>query len=168
MPPALSDSAPAETPSDTAALLSWLATRDAPCPVCGYNLRALPAPRCPECSAPLSLHVYSENASIGPWLVALGSYALAAGFDGVVTLMMLTVALILEPPPPSAWAFVGSIIAAFATLTLVCLISIFWLATRRRRFWRLPRRTQWIAAATVFAAVFLVHAAFGAFLSVTL
>ena len=38
-------------------LLAWLADRDVPCPLCGYNLRGLIALRCPECGHDLRLAV---------------------------------------------------------------------------------------------------------------
>jgi hypothetical protein len=147
-------------PSDTTALLAWLATRDIPCPVCGYNLRALPDPRCPECNAPLTLQVWSENAGTGPWLVALISFALAAGFDGVVSLLAVGEMALYAPnyrSDPAAWG----VLATFVALALVSGGAIWWLARHRRRFWRLPRQKQWIIAGGIFAAVGLIHATFG-------
>ena len=41
----------------TAALREFLATRDAACPCCGYNLRGLTGTRCPECNQELVLCV---------------------------------------------------------------------------------------------------------------
>ncbi len=72
------------------------------------------------------------------------------------------------PRPPHAWRVAGPILAGFAFLTLTCGGAILWLATRRRRFWRLPRRSQRLAAAAVFASVFLVHLCYGAFVFGTL
>ncbi len=39
-------------PADTPRLIEYLRTTDAPCPACGYNLRAIPQIRCPECGRP--------------------------------------------------------------------------------------------------------------------
>ena len=152
-----------QRPDDAAALLSWVAARDAPCPVCGYNVRGVPEPRCPECAAPLRLHVWSENAGIGPWLLAIVSFSLAAGFDGVVTMMLVSLCVI-DPPPPQAWAWAATLLISFTTLTALCLGGVTLLAARRRRFWRLPRRRQWTAALVTFGAVGAFHAAFGGFL----
>ena len=58
--------------SDERALLVWLEARDAPCPVCGYNLRGVASARCPECAAPLRLEVGSVQTRTGPWLLAMG------------------------------------------------------------------------------------------------
>ena len=42
------------------AVIVFLADRDAPCPGCGYNLRGLTAPVCPECTRPVSLQLASD------------------------------------------------------------------------------------------------------------
>ena len=36
-------------------LAGYLKGRDCPCPACGYNLRDLRSPACPECAAPLTI-----------------------------------------------------------------------------------------------------------------
>ncbi len=43
------------------ALREYLATRDVPCPSCGYNLRGVPASTCPECAMPLDLEIVKEG-----------------------------------------------------------------------------------------------------------
>lgn len=42
---------------ETELLLAFLCSRDAGCPRCGYNLRDLTRPVCPECEEPLKLSV---------------------------------------------------------------------------------------------------------------
>ncbi|MFZ4574758.1 MAG: hypothetical protein ACOYN0_10205, partial [Phycisphaerales bacterium] len=42
------------------AIIAFLANRDAPCPGCGYNLRGLTAPVCPECKRPVTLQLASD------------------------------------------------------------------------------------------------------------
>ncbi len=46
---------PADPPPGV--LAEFLATRDAPCPRCGYNLRGLSASRCPECNTEIQLGI---------------------------------------------------------------------------------------------------------------
>jgi hypothetical protein len=47
-----------EKPVDEVAhLLAYVRERDVPCPLCGYNLRDLTGPRCPECRHDLVLAV---------------------------------------------------------------------------------------------------------------
>lgn len=44
-------------PSDTELLAAYLTDRDVSCPTCGYSLRGLTHPRCPECGRGLSLRL---------------------------------------------------------------------------------------------------------------
>ncbi len=75
-----------QTPSDAAApldgLREYLATRDIPCPGCGYNLRGVQDPVCPECGGEVELSVTRAAGGRG-WLwllvLALGWVLLAAG-----------------------------------------------------------------------------------------
>lgn len=68
-------------------LLRFLADREAPCPVCRYNLRSITVPRCPECGVPLQLQVGAAGlrllllfAAFAPTLLILG----IAAFFGVM------------------------------------------------------------------------------------
>jgi hypothetical protein len=66
-------------------LLEFLQEHDAECPVCGYNVRALTRPICPECKQHLTLTVGAENLRMG-WLFA----AVAPGFfSGIAALFVL-------------------------------------------------------------------------------
>jgi hypothetical protein len=66
-------------------LLDFLREYDAPCPVCGYNVRALTRPVCPECKQELVLTVGAARLRLG-WLFA----AVAPGFfSGIAALFML-------------------------------------------------------------------------------
>lgn len=148
-----------------AALLSWLSVNDAPCPVCSYNLRGLKEPRCPECASPLHLSVGSSHFLTGPWVLAMVSFALAMGFDGVVLVLMTVggaVGTIAEgPPPPGVLWVMGTIYAGFLTLAGACGVGV-WLLLRRRRAWlsQTPRR-QWRVAGATFVGVGLLHLLYG-------
>lgn len=160
---------PSPTNPDAAALVAFVATRDALCPVCSYNLRGLGEPRCPECASPLHLQVGSENLRLGPWFTAILSAALALGFDSVVSVVMavgMTVAMVYDPP--KSWGQARPILTMFAGFLALALASgaaVWFLYRRRRAFTRLPRRRQWAWAAGVFAAAFLIHAIYGAVLT---
>jgi hypothetical protein len=66
-------------------LLEFLREHDAACPVCGYNLRALSRPICPECRHELVLTVGAAGVRIG-WLLA----AVAPGFfSGIAAFFVL-------------------------------------------------------------------------------
>ena len=148
--------------SDPSPLISFLAERDVACPVCRYNLRGLNRASCPECNAPLRLEVGSPSLVLGPFLVAVVSFSLGAGFDLVVGILMVTVALVFGQPGASA-TWIGPVVLGGTLLAagLACLGGILWLA-RRRVWWnRLGPRRQRTAAACVFAGVGLAHLALG-------
>src|SRR5262245_37722664 len=82
-------------------LVRWLVGRDAKCPVCGYNLRGLFEPRCPECGAGIELAVASPDSKFGWWVVAQVFLAMAMGFDAVVALLILMRAMASRPTTPA-------------------------------------------------------------------
>lgn len=138
-------------------LTAYLASNDAPCPVCSYNLRGLLVSTCPECNAPLSLGVTSENLSVGPWTLGVVSFAMGAGFDGVVA-TLITIMQIANPTPQ--WQ-VYALLGMFFTLALVCLAVVITLVRKRRRWAFKPRAVQWRWAIMCLSIVFLTHAAIG-------
>lgn len=153
--------------ADAAALISFVAIRDAACPVCNYNLRGLKEARCPECSARLHLQVGSENLKLGPWFLAVLSFALALGFDGVVSLIMgvaFTIATITERPTiGQVWPML-TVLASLVTLACISGAGVWMLVRRRRAFTRLRPSAQWRIAVGVFITVFVVHALSGVFI----
>lgn len=158
---------PAERPTnpDDRALLEFIYTRDVECPACGYNLRGLRTAVCPECSGRLYLSVGSENLALGPWAMALVSFALGAGFDGVVS-VVISIGLIFFPPSGAGVRQAGLLLLSFVIGAAACGIGIWWLVTRRKSVWgRMARRRQWLIAWLIFAAVAGAHAAFGLYLT---
>jgi 4-amino-4-deoxy-L-arabinose transferase-like glycosyltransferase len=70
--------------NDEQLLINYLADRDAPCPVCGYNLRGLQRADCPECGHHLVLGVgftrdgaITHPFAVAPLVIGLGTSALA-------------------------------------------------------------------------------------------
>ena len=146
-------------------LLSFLASHDAPCPVCSYNLRGLQTDSCPECGAHLHLQVGSENLRLGPWLLGIISLALGAGFDTVVAILITGVLIIFGTRSPADLRQALTFLAVFAALSISCGTGIL-ILIRRRRQWHLTGRTaQWRTAFAIFTVVFLVHAIVGALLA---
>lgn len=155
--------APDQTRDEAGAIVAWLADRDEPCPVCGYNLRGSPAASCAECGSPLSLTVASSRLKDGPWLLAFAAFVMALGFDAVTSLLMmipLAVSFFLGQgmPPPEFWIILSTMIV----LSVVSAGGAFVLI-RKRGAWRLMKRRR-AAAIAVFGGVGLFHLAAGAVL----
>ena len=64
---------------ESAELVRFLADRDVPCPLCGYNLRGLTMPRCPECGRELRLSIGLTEPYLRAWVV-LAAAVLVLGF----------------------------------------------------------------------------------------
>jgi hypothetical protein len=146
----------ATTPTNRAhaMLLDFLREHDAPCPVCGYNLRALTRPICPECGHELALTVGAPQLRLG-WLLA----AVAPGFFSGIAALFLLIPIVGRllfgdgrmSPVLNALDLFGWSSGLFAIL----------LARNRLRFIAQPRpRQRWYAL-----AIWLVHvAALGLFI----
>jgi hypothetical protein len=146
---------------DRRALLEWLAKHDDPCPICAYALRGVPEAKCPECGAQLRLSVASPNASTGAWALAVVSFSLALGFDGVVLFMGGVAALIDLITNGISWSGDAPQILLFASplivLALASATGLWWFFTRRRTWALLSRRRQWRLAVLVFLLVGAAH-----------
>jgi hypothetical protein len=139
-----------------AMLFEFLREHDAACPVCGYNLKTLTRPICPECGQELVLAVGAAQLRFG-WLLA----ALAPGFFSGIAAVFLLVPIVIvmmvgNGRPPLRIVAVdlfGWCSGIFAIL----------LAIKRYRFLVQPRAVQrWWAV-----GIWLVHvAALGLFLLV--
>lgn len=70
-------------------LLEFLRDHDAACPVCGYNVRALTRPICPECRQELTLTVGAAQLRLG-WLFV----AVAPGFFSGIAAFFLLVPIV--------------------------------------------------------------------------
>jgi hypothetical protein len=131
---------PTETPpDDTALLLTYLQTHDAPCPLCKYNLRNLSTPRCPECGRPLKLTVGLVEQNIRWFILLLISVLLPTGMGLIGWLAVLRTGLEIYNHAGSieVLALIGfqlSIFPAFAAIIL------------RRKFLRLNDNAQKVIA----------------------
>jgi hypothetical protein len=65
--------------SDEAFLIRYLAERDEPCPLCGYDLRALTSPRCPECGEALRAGVGLAQPQVMAWVALTAPLVASAG-----------------------------------------------------------------------------------------
>lgn len=128
-------------------LLAFLREHDAACPVCGYNVRALTRPICPECRHDLVLTVGAAQPPIG-WLFA----AVAPGFfSGIAALFMLVPIIGRAMLGDGVWMPLAIIVDLFGWCSGLFAII---LAAKRRRFLAQSRtRQRWLALTIWFIHV---------------
>ena len=127
-------------------LLEFLREHEAPCPLCGYNLKAITRPICPECGQELVLSVGAARLRLG-WLLAAVAPGFFSGIAAVFVLIPIVGRLIFGDGrmtwPLGALDLFGWCSGAFAIA----------LGVKRHRFLALPRSTQrWWAL-----GIWLVH-----------
>jgi len=149
----MGDSRAADT-SEQHLLLSYLRDRDVPCPACGYNLRDLTAPICPECRQDLTLSVGLRKPEF-LWFIVL----VTPGLFSIIAAGLLAVPLFgslaitgQSQAPWQIWAIDG--FGWCSGLTTLALIR--W----RFAFLRLGRVTQrtWALAAWLIHVLAFVAA----------
>jgi len=144
-PRSLADSAPpaappthALAPDEAHFLIGWLRERDVECPGCGYNLRNLTQPSCPECREPLRLVVSLEPTRFLTLVAAVAPSIFAGLFAGVLLFM-----IVIHPGAP--WqivtATVFGVISGLATLALLA---------GRQRYLKMSRAAQIGWATTIW------------------
>ena len=132
------------------------------CPVCRYNLRGLTTDACPECAVPIRLDIGSPSLQIGPFVLAIVSYALGAGFDLVVAIIFsMTTVITASVAAPATWIGPLILIGTLGGLGSLCLVGILAMVRRRSAWNRLPPRRQWTSAILTFVGVGLIHALVG-------
>jgi hypothetical protein len=115
--------------------VAYLMAHQAECPACGYNVHALPAPRCPECGRPLRVMVTVPGSGISvAWVVCMIVASLASGVG------LLVAMAILSDGFPREWHF-----ALVMVYYLLCLPGPLLLLFFRRLFLRLGL-FQWLIA----------------------
>ena len=137
-------------------LLDFLREHESPCPLCGYNLKALTRPICPECGQELMLTVGAARVRLG-WLMA----AVAPGFFSGIAAFFLLVPIVVPP-------MFGN---ARIPLTLIGTDLFGWcsgifaivLAAKRHRFLAQSRAAQgwwtlgiWLVHVAALGVVFMV------------
>jgi hypothetical protein len=123
--------------NDEEMLLAFVHERDAECPACGYNVRSLVSPRCPECGRELRLTIGTLEPYLKPWITLVVVLCAAAGLGLFCFLMLLK----------DGWPRLGNgrqlgFNMAFLFHMLTMPIAVLAVLTRRR-FMRLSRTTQW-------------------------
>jgi hypothetical protein len=133
---------PTSPNADAAVLIDWLRDRDIPCPLCGYNLRHLTTPRCPECGQELCLAVAAVEPFLKAWITLAASAAASAGIG-----ILLLLVILREGWPGGNHPFGDLGICLFLGMIPVAVI-IFRI---RRRLLKLNRSAQWVLAGTSIA-----------------
>ena len=140
-----------------AEILAFLRNRSVPCPRCGYDLRNIPAPQCPECGEPLILKIGSPKARFG-WLVLAMAPSCFSGVAACFVLIPVAATIGRNFPPGQGlpWPIVAADIFGFLSAGSLALVY------RRRHdiMARTPRR-QALFAVKVWGVHIL---AFGLFL----
>ncbi len=122
--------------SESELLKMLLDVRDIPCPVCGYNLRAITSTNCPECGAKLDLRVGSTDLKLGPWIAALLVVGLPLGFLAGAAIVGLTFGIVDN-------SLEDLTIAGELLIPVIIMAGILAMLIRRRRsIWRWPRWRQ--------------------------
>ncbi len=120
---------------DTGRLVEFLQDRDAPCPLCGYNLRNLTDDVCPECRQELRLTVGVHHVRFG-WFLATVTPSLFSGIAAVLMLILILAALVTGagPFPPA--------IDALELFGLASGVAALVLIVRRHQFVQLRPQVQ--------------------------
>lgn len=137
----------------------YLQDEHARCPVCEYDLFKTAGACCPECGSPIQLGVVSTHARPGPWLLAVISFALALGFDGVIVLLMFVPMIGQGVPAFSAAPQFWVLYLMMWMLTAVSATGLVIMLRSKRRWQTRRPKTQWRRAWAVFLSVGFGHAA---------
>ncbi|MHC4414571.1 MAG: hypothetical protein ACYS0G_04740 [Planctomycetota bacterium] len=131
VPPVMADT----KEGDTGRLVEFLQDRDAPCPLCSYNLRDLTDDVCPECRQKLRLTVGVHHVRFG-WFLATVTPSLFSGIAAVLMLILILAALVTGagPFPPA--------IDALELFGFASGVAALVLIVRRHRFIQLRPRVQ--------------------------
>src|SRR5688572_29569077 len=135
-------------PTATPTLLNaFLADRDTPCPLCGYNLRMLAGDRCPECGNELRLQVGLVEPRMGWYIAAL--VVCCVGLGG----SMLVALLALGQAPPQWWRSAGARCLLLQLALTGILLPV--LLAKRRAFRMAPTGQQrtWVLAIAIVVLV---------------
>lgn len=156
LPPASDSASPPSsllTP-DERMLIDFLRDHDAACPVCGYNVRALTRPLCPECRHPLVLTVGTAHLQLG-WLLV----TLAPGFFSGIAACFLLIPIVAMYIDSRSYEPAILVLDAFGWSSGILALA---LAFKRHRFLALTRSQQrkwalttWAVHATAFLILVL-------------
>lgn len=137
---------------EVALLLTFLRERDAFCPLCGYNLRNLVRPQCPECREDLVLAVGVRKLRFG-WFLATITPGLFSGIAAPLLLIPIIGSSLLGGGPVP-WSILAT--DAFGWLSGIAALVLL---KHRFLFLRQPQPAQraWaVLAWTIHVAAFVM------------
>ena len=132
------------TPDEIEMLLAFVRDRDASCPNCGYNVRNLTKPICPECQEDLLLKVGSRVYPIR-WLLITVAPGIFTGITSVIVAVLFAIALVNTTNTNVSLGSLKTIpldaivLSAFFALSAVTAIVII---IMHKRFIRQPQPRQ--------------------------
>lgn len=109
-------------------LITYLATHDAPCPGCGYNLRGLQGNTCPECGESIDYISLRNRSQLRTWTLPM--FAWQSMFAVFAALLLLLLHL-----PPNYWP---EIFAFASTFAIASALPAKLVLVLRKRFERSP------------------------------
>ena len=129
-------------------LVQFLASHDAHCPKCGYNLRSVQSPRCPECGLQLTLSLVPDRPSVTSWCALLVMASLLSGI-GVRYWVVWPSRGFPRPSAGLAWYWYVLYYAVLSS-PLVLIAVLF------GRHWLMHRRPSSLWGITALAAIVFV------------
>lgn len=142
--------------SDATLLRTFLAGRNHPCPVCGYDLCDLQSDRCPECGKTLRLTITQDRPTWAPFVIGLIAFAAPLG----AAICAISGVLYWRFTRFSDWdGLLLPLIANGVTLVLAVAALLLWLrfAPRLRRQ---SRSRQWAWALFACTLTLIGHVIF--------
>jgi len=143
---------------EAADLVHYLATRDAACPLCGYNLRCLTRPQCPECGRELRLTVGLTEPYLRAWITLLAATCAAGGTGVFFTLLFVGNGWPRVNGPPVKAFLLNAAVLYFMSCVPIAAAQLL----TRRRFIKMPQGRQWALAWAAVAATSSAIVAFAA------
>ena len=122
-------------------LIEFLAERSVACPVCGYDLRLLQRPECPECGEAIALRIMPREPHLAAFLTGLIGLAVAAGPSTLFALIVGYFAL----NDAGNRMLLGFLVATVPIALISGAALVAWLRSARR-LRRSSNATRWMLA----------------------
>jgi len=140
-----------DTPApDRDFMVEYVASRDVPCPCCGYNLRGLTGTRCPECNEELVLRVGMAEPRIAWFIAGVVGVGMCLGFCALLLVWALYMGARRGPGGPPLKDLVPLAAGVLVGAGVLC----GWIRAKRR-LGRASTERRWIWACAAAAASFV-------------